>query len=238
VTHVVRLLGRPVAASPSPRMHNAAFAALRLDWRYEALELEPGELEAAVHALDAGANVTIPYKLEVMALLDEVDPDAASVNTIVRREDGSLYGSSTDGLAVTGAVEPRGARALVLGAGGAAVAVIDALERAGATVRVASRSGEWPPELGDATLVVNATSVKDVALVQPEPHVAVVDLAYYADGSDTALIASARRAGCDVVIDGLEVLVRQGAASFERWTGLAAPVDVMRAAARRYVPGG
>jgi shikimate dehydrogenase len=213
-------------------MHNAAFAALRLDWRYEALELEPGELEAALYALDAGANVTIPYKLDVMSLLDEVDPDAVSVNTIVRREDGSLYGSSTDGLAVTGAVEPRGARALVLGAGGAAVAVIDALERAGATVRVASRRGEWPPELRDATLLVNATPVKDVALVQPEPHVAVVDLAYHADGSDTALIASARRAGCDVVIDGLEVLVRQGAASFERWTGLAAPVDVMRTAAR------
>src|SRR6202011_1607829 len=100
-----------------------------------------------------------------------------------------------------------------------------------------SRRGEWPPELRDATLVVNATPVKDVALVQPEPHVAVVDLAYYADGSDTALIASARRAGCGVVIDGLEVLVRQGAASFERWTGLAAPVDVMRAAARAYAGG-
>jgi len=227
---VVRLLGNPVSASPSPRMHNAAFAALGLDWRYEALELEPHELEAAVRDLDAGANVTIPYKVDVMSLLDEVDAEAVSVNTIVRRRDGTLHGSSTDGLAVTGAVEPRGARALVLGGGGAAMAVVEALERAGAEVRVASRQTDWPPEPRDATLIVNATPVKDEALVDPEPQMAVVDLAYNADGSDTALIAAAKRAGCTTVVDGLEVLVRQGAASFERWTGLAAPIDVMRAA--------
>jgi shikimate dehydrogenase len=230
VTRVVRLLGNPVAASPSPRMHNAAFAALGLDWRYEALELEPAALARAVRELDAGANVTIPYKVDVMALLDEVDPEAASVNTIVRREDGSLYGSSTDGLAVTGAVEARGAKALVLGGGGAAVAVVDALERAGAEVRIASRRTDWPPETRDATIVVNATPVKDAVLVELRPELQVVDLAYNADGSDTALIAAARAAGCATVVDGLEVLVRQGAASFERWTGLEAPVDVMRAA--------
>jgi shikimate dehydrogenase len=229
---VVRLLGNPVSASPSPRMHNAAFAALGLDWRYEALELEPHELADAVRELDAGANVTIPYKVDVIALLDEVDPEAVSVNTIVRRADGSLYGSSTDGLAVTSAVDARGARALVLGAGGAAVAVIDALERAGATVQVATRRGDWPPELGDATILVNATPVRDELLVEPTPELAVVDLAYKPDGSDTALIAAAKSAGCRTVVDGLEVLVRQGAASFERWTGLAAPVEVMRAAVR------
>jgi shikimate dehydrogenase len=233
VTRVVRLLGNPVSASPSPRMQNAAFAALGLDWRYEALELEPGELAAAVRALDAGANVTIPFKVEVLELLDEVDPDAVSVNTIVRRDDGSLYGSSTDGLAVTSAVEPRGAKALVLGSGGAAVAVIDALERAGAEVRVASRRTVWPPETRDATIVVNATPVKDSVLVELRPELAVVDLAYNADGSDTALVAAARRAGCATVVDGLEVLVRQGAASFERWTGREAPIDVMRAAVRQ-----
>jgi shikimate dehydrogenase len=229
---VVRLLGNPVSASPSPRMHNAAFAAAGLDWRYEALELEPHELAPAVRALDAGANVTIPYKVPVMALLDEVDPEAVSVNTIVRRDDGSLYGSSTDGLAVTSAIEARGGRALVLGSGGAAMAVIDALERAGAEVRVAIRRGDWPPGLGDATILVNATPVKDELIVEPTPEVAVVDLAYNPDGSDTALIAAARRAGCETIVDGLEVLVRQGAASFERWTGLAAPVEVMRAAVR------
>jgi shikimate dehydrogenase len=213
-------------------MQNAAFAAAGLDWRYEALELEPHELAGAVGALDAGANVTIPFKLDVMPLLDAVDPEAVSVNTIVRREDGSLYGSSTDGLAVTSAVEARGARALVLGSGGAAVAVVDALERAGAEVRVASRRGEWPPSLDDATILVNATPVKDALLVELRPELAVVDLAYNPDGSETALVAEAKRLGCSPVVDGLEVLVRQGAASFERWTGLAAPIDVMRAAVR------
>jgi shikimate dehydrogenase len=232
LTRVVRLLGKPVSASPSPRMHNAAFAALGLDWRYEALELDPEELAAAVRGLDAGANVTIPYKLDVMSLLDVVDPAAVSVNTIVRRADGSLHGSSTDGLAVASAVEPCGARALILGEGGAAVAVAAELERCGAGVRFASRRGDWPPTLGDATLIVNATPVKTELLVEPRVEHAVVDLAYNADGSDTALVAAARRAGCTTVVDGLEVLVRQGAASFERWTGVPAPVDVMRAAAR------
>ncbi len=232
MTRVVRLLGKPVSASLSPRMQNAAFAAAGLDWRYEALELEPEELPAAVRALDAGANVTIPYKVDVMALCDELEPGAVSVNTLVRREDGSLHGSSTDGLAVVEAVEADGARALILGDGGAARAVAHALERAGAQVRIASRRTSWPPELGDATLVVNTTPVKDVALVQPRAEHAVVDLAYHADGSDTALIGAARAAGCETIVDGLDVLVRQGAASFECWTGLPAPVEVMRAAVR------
>lgn len=214
-------------------MQNAAFAALGLDWRYEALELDAHELPDAVRSLDAGANVTIPYKLDVMPLCNEVDPDAVSVNTIVRRDDGSLHGSSTDGIAVTAAVAAAGARALILGEGGAALAVAAELERAGASVRFSSRRGEWPPELRDATLIVNATPLKDELLVEPGPEHAVVDLAYNVDGSDTALIAAARRAGCATVVDGLEVLVRQGAASFERWTGLPAPVDVMRAAVAR-----
>ncbi len=212
-------------------MHNAAFAALGLDWRYEALELEPHELRDAVRELDAGANVTIPYKLDVMALCDELEAEAVSINTLVRRPDGTIYGSSTDGLAVTSAVRALGARALVLGDGGAARAVVAALERAGAQVRTASRRTEWPPELRDATLIVNTTPVKDELLVEPRAEQDVVDLAYNADGSDTALIAAARRAGCETIVDGLDVLVRQGAASFERWTGVAPPVDVMRAAA-------
>jgi shikimate dehydrogenase len=128
---------------------------------------------------------------------------------------------------------PAGMRALVLGAGGAARAVVAALEEAGAGVRVASRSGGgWPPDASAADLVVNATPVKDEPLVDPRPEQQVVDLAYLPDGSPTALVAAARAAGCRVVVDGLEVLVRQGAASFERWTGMAAPVEVMRAALR------
>jgi shikimate dehydrogenase len=217
-------------------MQNAAFAARGLDWAYVAHDIEPDRLREAVHGLAAlgyaGANVTIPHKTAVLALCDEVDEVAAragSVNTLVFR-DARILGSSTDGLAVTDAVDARGAHALVLGAGGAAKAAVAALEAAGASVRLATRRGDWPPDASGATLVLNATPVKDELLVEPRADQQVVDLAYHADGAPTALVAAARAAGCAVVVDGLEILVRQGAASFERWTGVPAPVDVMRAA--------
>ena len=230
---VVRILGKPVAQSLSPVMQNAAFEAVGLPWRYEALEVEPEGLAAAVADLDVGANVTIPHKVAVFDLCDEVDEvaqRAVSVNTLVVHE-GRVFGSSTDGLAVIGALgEVAGLQALVLGAGGAARAVVAALETAGAEVSIASRSGEWPPDGSRADVIVNTTPVKDALLVEPTRSQAVVDLAYNADGTATALIAAAHLAGCATVVDGLEILVRQGAASFERWTGIEAPIDVMRAA--------
>jgi shikimate dehydrogenase len=96
-------------------------------------------------------------------------------------------------------------------------------------VRMFSRSGEWPPDASEADLIVNATPVRDELLVKPRAGQTVVDLAYHADGRPTALVAAARAAGCEVV-DGYEALVRQGAASFELWTGLPAPVEAMRRA--------
>ena len=96
-------------------------------------------------------------------------------------------------------------------------------------MRVFSRSGEWPPDASGCDLIVNATPVRDELLVEPEAGQTVVDLAYRADGRPTALVAAARAAGCEVV-DGLEALVRQGAKSFELWTGVDAPVAAMRAA--------
>jgi shikimate dehydrogenase len=236
-TRVVALLGNPVSHSLSPRMQNAAFAARGLNWVYVALEVAPERVEQAVTGLEAlcfaGANVTIPHKRAVALMCDELDEAAeraGSVNTLVFR-DGRLYGSSTDGLAVTDAIRPA-TRAVILGAGGAASAVVSALERAGIEVRVHTRSADWPPRADDADLIVNATPVKDELLLEPRPDQQVVDLAYNTDGSPTALVAAARAAGCPVVVDGLEVLVRQGAASFERWTGIEAPVDVMRAACK------
>ena len=89
----------------------------------------------------------------------------------------------------------------------------------------------WPPQTGSADLVVHATPIKDELLFEPRQGQIVIDLAYFPDGRETALVAAARAAGCRV-IDGLEVLARQGAASFERWTGVSAPLDVMRAAIR------
>jgi shikimate dehydrogenase len=94
-------------------------------------------------------------------------------------------------------------------------------------VRQYSRQAEWPPDASGCDLIVNATPVRDELLVEPHAGQTVVELAY-GDG-DTALVQAARAAGC-VVVDGREALVRQGAASFERWTGVPAPVDVMRGA--------
>ena len=236
-TTLVGLLGDPVSGSLSPRMHNAAFAALALDWAYVPLPVASERLADAVRGLAAagfaGANVTIPHKRATVALCDEVDAEAeraGSVNTLVVR-DGRLLGSSTDGEAVVSAVDAAGRRALVLGGGGAAQAVVAALQDAGAEVVVARRSDHgWPPSGAGFDLLVNATPVRDEVLVAPAEAQQVVDLAYRDDGEPTALVAAARACGCERVVDGLEVLVRQGAASFERWTGVPAPVDVMRAA--------
>ncbi len=252
-TRLAGIVGDPVSGSLSPRMQNAAFAAAGLDWVYVPLPVRAERLGDAVRGLAAlgfaGANVTIPHKAAVLALCDEIDEvarRAQSVNTLVVR-DGRIHGSSTDGLAVTGAVEARGARALVLGAGAAARAAAAALVDAGAeSVTVSARRREQAVELarlvgceavdwpatGEWTLVVNATPLREEPPLAPRPGQAIVDLAYLPDGRETVLVTAARAAGCEVVVDGLEILVRQGAASFERWTGVPAPVEAMRGAIR------
>ena len=225
MTQRVALLGHPVEHSLSPKMQNAAFAALGLDWYYEALDVE--DVVAAVADLQArgfaGANVTIPHKQAVVAACDEAEGDA--VNTLVFR-DGRVLGFNTDKEILAGIAATR---ACVIGAGGAALALAPALP---ADTRIFTRSGDWPPDAEGCDLIVNATPVRDVLLVDPRAGQTVVDLAYSIDDlGDTVLVAAARAAGC-VVIDGREALVRQGARSFELWTGMAAPVDVMRAAVR------
>jgi shikimate dehydrogenase len=261
-TRLVGLIGDPVEHSLSPLMQNAAFAAVALDWTYVPLPVKRERLEEAVAGLEAlgfaGANVTIPHKTAVIGYCDELDDVAAragSVNTLVVR-DGRVLGSSTDGPAVVGLVEAQDARVLVLGAGGGAQAAATSLGGAGAeSITVAARDterahalavrlrtlfpesqisaeGDWPPTGLEVTLIVNATPIRDEALIELSPEQQVVDLAYRQDGSDTALVAAARQAGCERIVDGLEILLAQGAASFERWTGIEAPVPVMRAASR------
>ena len=224
-TRLVGLLGQPVAGSLSPRMQNAAFAARALDWAYVASEVAPEGLGDAVAGLGAlgfvGANVTVPHKEAVVAFCDEADGDA--VNTLVLR-DGRVLGFNTDKEIVAGI---EATRVCLIGAGGAAKALLPALS---GDVRVFSRSGEWPPDASGRDLIVNATPVRDELLVEPRPEQAVVDLAYSADGRPTALVVAAREAGCRLVVDGLEALVRQGAASFRLWTGVEPPVEAMRAA--------
>ena len=220
----VALLGKPVAESLSPRMQNAAFAAAGLDWEYVAIEVEPEALAETMRGLPGagfrGANVTIPHKEAAALLCDEAN--GVAVNTLLFR-DGRVLGFNTDVEIVAGLPSER---VCLIGAGGAAKALRPGLRGEG---RVFSRTGTWPPDADGCDLVVNATPVRDELLVRPLAEQAVVDLAYYADGRETALVAAARAAGCEVV-DGLEALVRQGAVSFERWTGLIAPVGAMRSA--------
>ena len=215
---IVALLGDPVSASLSPVMQNAAFAARGLDWTYVALRVRTEDLEDALRGLVAlsfaGANVTTPHKLDVARL---VGANVPSVNTLVVR-DGALHGTSTDAAVLSG-LEFRSAA--ILGGGGAAVAFAEALPDA----RRFSRSGAWPPDVTDVDLVVNATSERDEPLVELGPGQTLIDLPYPA----TATAREAKRRGARVV-DGLEVLVAQGAASFELWTGVPAPTDVMRVA--------
>jgi shikimate dehydrogenase len=203
-------------------MQNAAFAAAGLDWEYVALDIEPGALPDAVRRLVeeewVGANVTIPHKRAAAALCDEAEGDA--VNTLLLG-DGRIRGFNTDKEIVAGIASER---VCLIGGGGAAAALLPGLR---GEVRQFSRRGIWPPDATGCDLVVNATPVRDELLVQPEPGQTVVDLAY--GPGETALVAAARAAGC-AVVDGREALVRQGAASFELWTALTAPVHVMRRA--------
>jgi shikimate dehydrogenase len=219
-TKLVALLGRPVSKSLSPRMQNAAFAARGLDWAYVACDVDPARLAEAVNGLVAlgfaGANVTTPHKVAVAKL---VETDSPSVNTLVVL-DGTVRGYSTDA-AILEQVDCRAAA--ILGDGGSATAFAEALPEA----KRFSRRAEWPPQIDEADLVVNATSERDEVLVELRSGQTLIDLPYPRTASALAAEAAGAR-----VLDGLEVLVAQGAAAFELWTGIPAPVEVMRAAVR------
>lgn len=199
-------------------MQNAAFAAADLDWAYVACDATPEYFEAAVRGLAAagfaGANVTTPHKTAAAALAES---ELASVNTLVFQS-GEIRGFSTDAAVLAGLPAER---PVVIGDGGAAAAFRKALPQA----RSFARRGEWPPEVEEADLVVNATSERDEILVELRGGQTLVDLPYPA----TATARDARERGAHVV-EGLEVLVAQGAAAFELWTGVSAPVEAMRRA--------
>jgi shikimate dehydrogenase len=257
------VLGYPVGHSRSPAMHNAALAELGLgaEWSYEAIEVAPDAFEAQTRAMPGegfvGANVTVPHKGAALALADELSETAREVgaaNTLVFA-DGEIRAENTDadGLlrALPGSV--AGKRALVLGAGGAARAVVWVLLREGAEVEVWNRTelrsqhlceelGGEPvaePEQSTYELIVNSTAVglggEDPFAELPltpagfSSEQTVVDMVYGRE--TTALLRAAEAAGANVV-DGIEILTQQGALSLEIWTGRPAPVDTMRAAAR------
>lgn len=249
------VLGFPIGHSRSPVMMNAAFRALALDWRYLKLPVPPERFEQTVRALPGsgyrGANVTIPHKLAAHDLAGELS-DAAraigAVNTLSFHDDGRIAGDNTDAGGLLDALgEPVPATALVLGAGGAARAAAWALAHAGADVTVWNRTGERAAALaadlgvthaerpGPAELLVNATSVglrpgdslDGLPLVDAQ---VVVDLVYGSAPTPIAHWAEERGAR---VVDGLEVLVHQGARSLAVWTGAKPPVDSMRRAVRQ-----
>ena len=199
-------------------MQNAAFAARGLDWAYVALDVVPDEFDTVARGLAAagfvGANVTTPHKAAAASL---AETGLESVNTLVF-ESGRIVGHSTDAAILAG-LEAQ--RPVIVGDGGAAAAFRAALPQA----RVFSRRGEWPPDVRDADLVVNATSERSEVVFEVGRGQTLVELPY----PETATEQAAREAGARVV-DGLEVLVAQGAASFELWADVPAPVDVMRRA--------
>jgi shikimate dehydrogenase len=254
--------GWPVAHSRSPQMHHAALAELGLDWRYQRLPIPPGLFAETVRALPRlgfrGVNVTIPHKEAALALAGAATETARAVgaaNTLTFQPDGTIHADNTDATGFLAAL-PRsayGATALVLGAGGTARAVVYALRQAGAAeVRVWNRTRDRAEILADdlgavavdradrADIVVNCTSIgllnpgdtfKALPLRADDLGAGclVVDMVYRLGG--TPLLQAAKAAGAEVV-DGLEVLVAQGAASLERWTGRTVPDQAMREAVK------
>lgn len=265
---VAAVIGDPIAHSLSPAIHRAAFEAAGLDWSYVAFEVPDGHGVAAVEAMRIlglrGLSVTMPHKSVVATAVDRLDPAAAALTTVntVSWDDGELVGHSTDGAGFVASLRADGMavdgmQVVVLGAGGAARSVIDALDRSGASdIAVLNRSPDRAAQAADlarsarvgeradlsrADLVVNATSVgmgidpgragEDDLPCSPEelPDTALVaDLVY--QPLETAWLAVARGGGLRV-LDGLGMLVHQAALQQEIWTGELPDTAVMRDAA-------
>jgi shikimate dehydrogenase len=274
-TRLCAVYGSPIRHSASPAMHNAAFTALGLDWRYLAFEVDPKNLRAAIEGAKvmgfAGINLTVPHKLlavDMVNMLDESAMKWGAVNTILFNKKGAT-GFNTDADAITQSLredlkfEPRGAKVLLLGAGGAGRTA--ALKLASENVaelflvnRTASKAEEIATEIkkqspavkvsvgypkAGVDLILNATSLglkPDDTLPLDEKQFslkqtrAVYDMIYRP--AETKLLAAARAVGCRTA-NGLGMLLHQGAKAFEIWTDKAAPLDVMRRALEQNIYG-
>ena len=264
-TRVAAVIGSPVRHSLSPALHNAGFSATGVDWVYTAFEVAPGDAGAALDAMRVlgfgGLSITMPHKEDVAALVDELDPAASalrSVNTVVPLGDGRLKGYSTDGagfiasLAAQG-VETVGRRVCVLGGGGAARAIVEALARSGASaVTVVNRSAERARaaaqlagaigavgvagDVADCDIVINATSLGMGTTELPcdagalHSGQVVADIVYHP--RRTALLIAAERVGARTV-EGLGMLVHQAVLQQHLWTGTNPDPAVMWSAAER-----
>jgi shikimate dehydrogenase len=259
-TQIYGIIGNPVAYSLSPIMHNVAFEALGLNKVYVAFPATNAEKAlAGGRALGVhGLSVTIPHKEGVLAHIDSIDPVAEKIgaaNTLVFDEDKKIHGLNTDWIganrALADKLDLQGKTILLLGAGGSAKAIGFGLLEAGARVVLASRTESRLKTLGQtlecdwihladidtvqADALVNATSVgmrplENASLV-PAGSLGkfplVMDIVYAP--LETRLLREAKSAGCEI-INGLSMLLYQGVAQFEAWTGQEAPIEIMRAA--------
>lgn len=276
-TRICGLIGNPVEHSMSPAMHNAAFKNSGMDYVYLPFKVEKEQLGRAIEGVRAlnirGVNVTIPHKVSVIPLIDELDQLAkriGAVNTIINN-DGILKGYNTDAQGFLKAIleqgiPPEGKRVVILGAGGASRAISFILAERGANLVILNRQLEidWAVKLASSIsqafgrevkalelngqnlaevlrksdILVNATSVgmsphtdeTPVPAKMLKDNLVVFDIVY--NPVKTRLLAEAEAAGAKA-ISGLEMLVWQGALAFEMWTGLKAPLEIMRMAAMR-----
>lgn len=270
-TALYGLIGHPVAHTLSPAMHNAAFAHLGVDAVYVALPVVPEALPQAVNGAHAlgfrGLNVTVPHKGRMAALcihLDQIAEEVGAVNTLCRVAEG-WEGYNTDAVACRDLLSDAGvgqqAKALVIGAGGAARALVWALLERGAQVRVTARRPEAagdlcrqmtaalePPaaaavaadwndlagEVARAEVVANATPIGLDGRLDQLPPFAFRrgQLAVDLVYGDTAFVREAAKAGARQ-IRGEQILLRQGALAFNHWLGRPAPEKVMAEALRK-----
>jgi shikimate dehydrogenase len=257
--HIFAVFGNPVVHSLSPVMHNAAFAATGYNGVYAAIRVKDIRLAVSgMRALGLrGASITIPHKESVLACLDYIDPAAhriKAVNTIVN-DAGSLKGFNTDCDGVIQALAEKipikGRQVAVIGAGGAARAVAFTVVGQGAQATIFNRTREKGEALaadlgvdfkplaeftGEACdILVNTTPVgmspqredTPIPADRLRPGLVVMDIVY--NPMKTRLLREAEAAGC-ATIDGVSMFVRQGVRQFELWTGLPAPVEIMRMA--------
>ena len=278
VTRILGVLGDPIGHTSSPAMHNAAIAAMGLDYAYVAFHVRPDALGSAIEGMRAlqiaGLNVTVPHKQGVMAHLDEVSDEAVAigaVNTVVNRQ-GRLVGYNTDAFGILeslkrdGGLERLPAQVALLGAGGAARAILYALlereevEQILLLNRTRSKAESLAGDLdrdgrvcigemassavAEVDLLINSTSVgmypheEGSPLVDPSVlHANMLVADIVYKPLKTRLMKQAEAAGARA-INGLGMLAWQGARSFELWTGSAPPVDVMMAAALERVKDG
>jgi len=255
-TKVYGVAGNPIRSSLSPLMMNTAFRRETVNAVYLALQTSKADdiFKLAKEIPIQGLSVTMPLKEDIIPLLERTDPLSAkigAVNTVLRAQDGKFYGFNTDVAGIVGPLERRlslkGAKVLVLGAGGAARAAVFGCRDKGAEVWILNRTPETAQKLArqagaktikrDAVakmgfdVIINATPIgmagqKGAALLGPEDLTAriVFDLVY--NPIETPLLKMARQKGL-TAISGVEMFVQQGARQFEIWTGKPAPEEEM-----------